>query len=308
MHLDKDKYDVGVVVGRFQVPKLSKAHHDIITRISETHKRLVILIGVAPALGTKDNSMDFVTRMFMLRGEFPNAIISHVPDMECDKSWDNNLDLIIKSLIPIGSICLYGGRDSFVDTYNGSFPSMEISSAYYEEAGTHIREDIRNKPIDSEKFRRGVIYSTQNQYPKVYPTVDLAITRPHNNRYLEVMMGKKDLNRGWSFPGGFVDPTDENYETSALRECSEELDIAIDKKLNYVSSHIVKDWRYKRSEKIMTTLFQANYQFGSGKPLEEFVETGWVRLDYQSLSSVNDSHKPLFEKLIEFMLNKPLTK
>ena len=298
MHLDKDKYDVGVVVGRFQVHKLSDAHRDIIKRITETHKKVIIIIGVAPTLGTKNNPMDYITRLEMVRDEFPEAIITHVMDTESDSDWDTVVDTAVKSLAPVGSVCLYGGRDSFVEHYHGMYDKMEISSAYYESEGTKIRADLKHEALKSEDFRKGVIYASQNQYPKVYPTVDIAIIRSAVRNSNEVLLGRKTPGGKLRFPGGFVDPTDISHEQAAIREASEEVDAEISKDLEYVCTHRIDDWRYKSSEKIITTLYQTNYTFGTGQPRSEFCETEWVEIDLCLLKVIAESHVPLAESLL----------
>ena len=121
----KDAYDVGVIVGRFQVHELTKAHRDIIKQVKETHKRVVIMVGVSPTLVTRNNPLDYLTREEMLRVTFPEAIVSHIADQKNDEEWSKALDSSLRSLIPIGSICLYGGRDSFISSYTGAFDTHE---------------------------------------------------------------------------------------------------------------------------------------------------------------------------------------
>ena len=294
------KYDVGVIVGRFQVNNLTKAHIDIIEHVSQTHKRLVLMIGVAPTLGSKTDPLDYLTRMVMLRSAFPEAIISHIADVRSNSDWTKNLDSAIRALIPLGSVCLYGGRDSFIETYDGNFPTQEIPSIYSDEAGTQVREDIRNTVIDSSDFRTGAIYNSQNQYPKVFPTVDVAITRSCEMNTRSVLLGRKEPNsEKYSFIGGFVDPTDESYEVSAIRELSEEVDVEVDRNLIYITSARIDDWRYKSSEKIITTFYEARLQFGSGKPKEEFCETKWFPIDTNLIKVITEAHLPLAEALLK---------
>ena len=293
------KKDVGVIVGRFQVPDLTNAHKDIIQHVAAVHSRIVIMIGVSPTLVTRDNPLDYLTRAEMLRSEFPEAVISHLADQRTNEGWSKSLDTAIRSLIPIGSVCLYGGRDSFISSYNGTFETQEIPSAYYDESGTQVRDNVRSEVLATRDFRAGVIYAAQNQYPKVYPTVDMALTRSLEGGGRSVLLGRKDLaSNKYSFPGGFVDPTDESYESAALREVFEEIDAEVDRNLHYVSSHRIADWRYKRSEKIMTSFFEAKLTFGSGTPKEEFCETTWFPIDSKLISVISESHLPLAEALL----------
>ncbi len=57
--------EIGVVVGRFQVPELHPAHRDFIKEVESRHSRLIIFVGVHPFPSAKDNPLDFHTRAAM---------------------------------------------------------------------------------------------------------------------------------------------------------------------------------------------------------------------------------------------------
>lgn len=299
MDLLKDKYTIGVIVGRFQVPELTGAHKNIIQGIIDTHKQTIICIGVTSALGTRSNPLGYQERMWMIKEEFSSVTIIPMPDQETDTAWGLKLDSLIRSICPLGSVCLYGGRDSFIKSYSGNFPTLELP-IINTDAGTKIRTETGQIIFSSIDFRKGVIYSTQNRHPIVYPTVDIAVVKEERD-HTYVLMGKRTPDCLLRFPGGFVDPTDNSYEDAAKRELHEEVDIEIGKEMRYITSTRIDDWRYKKDEKIQTIFFRATYSFGTGKPDKkenEFCKTTWVEIDNNSMGLVDSVHQPLMEALI----------
>lgn len=294
------KYDIGVIVGRFQVPKLTEGHKKLIDSIIDSHKQVIIVIGVSEALTTKQNPLGYIPRLQMLQSQYPQVVITHLLDVNSDEQWSKNLDTLIRSIHPIGSICLYGGRDSFIEHYHGKYPTFEFGITD-KATGTQIRQEVGKEVIDDYFFRAGMIYQSQNQYPKVFPTVDVAVIKKQNKKYL-VLVGKRTPKSNWRFPGGFVDPTDINLESAALRELSEEVDVAIDPdSIEYVGSNRQEDHRYPGPDEVITTvLFQVDYIYGNAFPKDEneLCETGWIELDFKSENKMVDSHKPLMKKLL----------
>ncbi len=295
----KNKYDIGVIVGRFQVPELMEGHKHVVDNVVEAHKQVIIVLGVSPTLGTKKNPLGYIPRMQMLQETYPDAIITHIMDINFDEVWSQCLDTLIRSLCPIGSVCLYGSRDSFISQYHGIYPTFEIGINTTKE-GTKIREEVGKQVVDSVDFRKGVIYQSQNLYAKVFPTVDMAVLQPYKKGY-KVLLGAKVNNDQYQFPGGFVDPSDENLEEAAVRELLEELEVEVDlDSIEYVGSNRQNDWRYRGPEECITTsLYKADYVFGSGEPLSEFHKTDWIEVCPESLEEVKEGHRPLFEKLIK---------
>lgn len=289
----KGKFDIGVIVGRFQVPELSKGHTHIIDNVIESHKKILIIAGVSQTLGTKNNPLNYSMRLQMIQEKYPETLISHLLDVSSDDIWSKNLDILIRSMYPMGSICIYGGRDSFQKHYTGVYDTFEIGTTDCKE-GTKIRQDVGDTIIDSYDFRSGMIYQSQNQYSKVFPTVDIAVIK--NN---QVLLGRRTTTSALRFPGGFVDPIDKNIEECALRELYEEFDVEVDfDSIKYVGSNLQNDWRYNSpNEKIMTSLYKVNYIYG-GTVKDEFYSVEWVTIGHNQLTKIEDSHKKLFELLI----------
>ena len=298
-------YDIGVLVGRFQVPKLHEGHKKLIENVGSKHSKVIILVGVTSTLGTLENPLDYISRIGLFN-EYagPNIVIQPIWDVNCNHVWSENVDHLIRTIAPIGTVRLYGGRDSFIDHYHGKFDTFEYQIITNKE-GTHIRMDAGKEVIDNPAFRAGQIYQTQNVYPKVFPTVDMAVLKyeevkgkiPKN---VKVLLGTRKNGDGFSFPGGFVDPTDESFEAAALRELHEEISInthGIDD-VEYVGSTLVDDPRYKNPrERIMTALCKTRLAWGGIDINEEFDNIGWYSLNEPI--RMTTAHRPLLNMLLD---------
>lgn len=266
----------GVIIARFQSPYLHEGHKKLIEEVRARHNRAVIVLGVAPVLGSRKNPLDFVTREKMIKREYPDVVVLPLRDHPIDEKWSQNLDGLLRDTIAGSGFVLYGSRDSFIRYYSGHFETVELP-----EVGSHrataIREQISDKVMDSEEFRTGVIYAYANTYLKVYPTVDIAVFR--NNR-TELLLGRKDIDNTWRLLGGFSDPTDESYEDAARRELVEECGPIETTGMHYEGSFRVDDWRYKsEADKIITTLFSTDYISGNAAGSDDVAEVKWYKLE-----------------------------
>lgn len=264
----------GVIVGRFQVDALHSGHQDLINRVYKKYPRTIIALGCTRISPTKRNPLDFVTRSKMIMLEYPDAVVIPVFDNPSNKAWSEDLDKRIREVAPYGEVFMYGGRQSFIPSYKGRFKTveMDVESSC---SGTEIRERIAGCPRPSEDFRAGVIYANYNRYPACYPTVDIAIVKENK----EILLGKKPGEELWRFPGGFVGPL-ETFEEAARREAIEECgDISIDD-FTYICSMPINDNRYaKEDDKITTTFFRADFQFGRVEASDDLDEVKWYKLN-----------------------------
>jgi len=289
--------DIGVIVGRFQVHELHPGHIALIESVKAKHKRVVILLGISPALVTRKNPLDFVARKEMILQKFPDVSVLSIPDMPSDKDWSAELDGRIREACPVGSVMLYGGRDGFVKYYHGHFETTELAD-HQQVSGTEVRKSLSNEVKSSPDFRAGVIYAAYNQYPKVFPTVDVAILQGEN-----ILLGRKSHQTQYRFIGGFSDPTDDCYEAAARREAFEETGLEVDS-LQYVGSARIDDWRYRNEEdKIISLLFTAELQFGKAEARDDIAELRWFRRDELTEEIFTPEHRPLFQLLMK-KLNK----
>lgn len=277
--------DIGVIVGRFQVNELHPGHLELINDVAARHKRMIVFLGVAPVLVTRNNPLDFITRKEMLLQQFPSLTVLSIPDTPSDLDWSRELDRRIREAYPIGSVVLYGSRDSFIKYYHGHFETSELE-AHQSTSGTEARLAISKEVKASPDFRAGVIFAAYNQYAKVYPTVDVAIIKGD-----KVLLGRKPNQDKFRFIGGFTDPTDNCYEDAALREAEEETGVTI-ANAKYIGSARIDDWRYRSEvDKIMTHLFVADYISGDAKANDDIVELKWFDINnVDSAQIVNEHH------------------
>lgn len=249
---DFDRYDVGVVVGRFQIPDLHDGHTWFMDLIYNNHRTMLVVLGVSPIPGSLSDPLDFQARKQMILTEYPNATVLFVKDHESDEIWSKNLDEAIRVLLAPGQKAgLYGSRDSFLPYYSGSFDTIQIDHEI-ETAGTDIRRDARRTVIDSPEFRAGVIWASGNRYPTVYATVDVAVM---NEARTKILLARKPGATKWRLPGGFAEPSNPTFEQDAYREVHEETGVFMTS-VEYAGSFNIDDWRYRRGpDQIRTTLF-----------------------------------------------------
>lgn len=266
----------GVIIARFQTPYLHEGHYELISYVQAKHNKIVIVLGVSPVKGSVRNPLDFYTRERMLKKEFPNIIVLPLADTRNDDRWSHNLDNLLSITFPNERFVLYGSRDSFIPYYTGKIQVEEIPQKG-DFTATSLRDQISDCVMDTRDFRCGIIYAYANMYPSVYPTLDIAVMQ---DNYSSILLGIRNEEGKWRLPGGFTDPTDEDYESAALRELKEECgDIEV-AGLKYEKSFRVDDWRYRNeTDKIITLLFTCSYVFGSPKGSDDIDEVRWFSLD-----------------------------
>lgn len=311
-----NNYNVGVIVGRFQIDKLTSGHSMLINTALAQCDRLLIFVGTTVVRDSNKNPLDYRTREQMLLtafAKYTNRISIHaLGDCATDEEWSAILDRRIREIDPIGSVRLYGSRDSFISHYKGNFETIEVPP-FGDVNATELRKQIAATPIDSELFRSGVIYGKMNQYPKVHPTVDVAIIRKTNQNPSDdlILLGKKHNETKWRLIGGFVDPTDDSLEDAALREGQEEtggkyvdgvlIGGAQFSDISYIGSFKIDDWRYVREQnKIITTFFAATYDGGTVSPSDDIAELAWhsIRSLQMNETEINKGHQILIDALL----------
>lgn len=297
--MDTKSYSIGSLVGRFQVHELHDAHDYLINQVVDNHKKVILFLGVTRTSSTKKNPLDFETRKRMIQKKYPNITIIALPDFGDDKRWAQEMDKRIREIYPIGDVLMYGGRDSFIPYYKkgtGQFDCKELEQHTFV-SGTEVRKMVSEQVMDSSDFRAGVIYQSYNQYPKVYPCVDVAVFNGDNTK---VLLAKKPFEDGWRFIGGFAHPNDTSYEQTAKRKIMDEAGKGLEiGDMCYITSMRVDDWRYRTEEdKITTILFRCKYIFGSIEPSQEISELKWFDLVDINENIMVHEHKELVKVLI----------
>ena len=284
----------GVIIGRFQTPELHSEHIKLINYVLDKHEKVILFLGISPTLANKKHPMDFITRKYMIEEQFKFSQLTIMPlsDNKSDEIWSKQLDSKIKEVFPLGSVTIYGSRDSFIPYYKGVNKTLELQPDVFVSA-TDIRELASKKVISSPEFRAGIIYSVYNQFPVVYSTVDIAIIKDD-----EILLGQKLGENEWRFIGGFVDNTDESDEAAAKREALEETGLEV-ADLEYICSMPVNDWRYRRikDRSIMTRFFKAKYIFGCPTPQDDINALKWFKLTPELENILVEEHKKLLKKI-----------
>ncbi len=298
------KVQVGVVIGRFQVPMLHEGYYQLLDTVQKLHPKFVILIGIAEVPTTNKDPLDFEMRSQMLRRAYPNAIILPIKDHKSDEIWSKNVDKLISSvLLPNESVILYGSRNSFINSYRGNYSVQELQEIVPAN-GTEIREKI--SVLDSPDFRAGIIWATLHRFKNPIPTVDIIIFNPKH----EYLLIQKPEQKQWMFPGGFTELNSESDEQDARREVMEETNVEVGTLRYLFSMNVSGDWRYKNlDEKIRTHVFEAPYIFGQLKAGGDDVEGGKVQWVPQANVHLylDPVHIPLWEKYIQIKQQPTIT-
>lgn len=216
------------------------------------HRKVVIVLGIAPVATSINNPLDFEARKQMILAAYPSITVLYVKDVNDDARWSKRVDEIIGDVLsPTQTALLYGSRDSFIRHYSGRFDTVELPTEHHK-SGTEIRAEIGREARDSADWRAGVIWASRNRYPVSYQTVDIAIFNPD---YSQILLGKKKGAANWRLIGGFADPCSTSLEDDARRETMEEVGVKL-ASLEYVRSFEVDDWRYRNEpDCIKTALF-----------------------------------------------------
>lgn len=290
------KADIGVIIGRFQINRLHDAHRALIDSVIERHSKVIIFLGVTTSIGSRKNPLDFASRKAMIEEEYSDKLSAILPlrDMKDDVLWSKQVDEKIREVFSMGSVILYGSRDSFIPHYHGRFTTCELEAAHKVSA-TEIRKEVSNIVEKSADFRAGMIYAAYQTFPHVFPTVDIAIVKEETD---EVLLGRKPYETKFRFVGGFTDVEDESYEAAAKREVVEETGLEVDD-LKYLGSAKVSDWRYRSNEDrgITTLFFKAKYIFGTPKAKDDIAETKWLKISDLNEDNLVAEHV----KLLKFL-------
>lgn len=287
--------DIGVIVGRFQSPYLHEGYRELLDLAVSRHRRVFVFLGVSPLKATMHDPFDFKIRFDMISSAYPTVEIHKIDDVGDVERWSKSLDGHIAQLAgPTQSIILYGSRDCF--PYSGRF-ERDIILPTHEVSATIIRRQTGIVSVNSEDFRKGVIWATQNRWPICYPTVDIAVLDFKNNRLL---CGKKRGDAFWRFPGGFADVNSDSYEEDALRELREETTL-VGKSLEYVGSKKIDDWRYRSQiDKIKTLFYVVTDWEGEPKGSDDLAVATWQSLDDLTADNFLPNHRALFIMLLNW--------
>lgn len=312
MKVKTPEADIGVIIGRFQVPDLHDGHRDLIDAVMSKHKKVLMFVCSTPGvLVTRKNPLDYFTRMTMIQADYPNLAILPLHDMPNDKDWSKVVDKKISETFGDHvSAILYGSRDAFIPHYFGKFPTVELAESV-DISGTAVREAASDEVRQHSEFRRGVVYAAHNKHPATFPTVDIAVIKYDSKTGCDITpvaiaLGRKntDLPYQWRFPGGFVDPQrDQDLERAAQRELGEEFGINLEtSSFTYIGSHNIDDWRYRNEvDQIVTSLFLTQYLWGSADAGDDMDQTKWFDLENFDMEILVEGHRPLMKMVLDHL-------
>lgn len=270
---------------------------ELLEWVSDAHQKVIVVLGVPAVPGMRHDPLDFAMRYRMLAKVFPEFLYVALRDTKYDDTWSTNLDTAILPLLSPGqTVCLYGARDSFIKHYTGKFLTQELAGDTDVEgwSGTKERAALRVPVRDTSDFRAGVIWHANNHWPRIHPTVDMAVMQDE-----QILLGRKPDEVLWRFPGGFADAKNLSYEGDALREVHEETSLNASN-TEYIGSTLINDWRYTDShDRIKTMLFVVTSLEGTAIAGDDLAETRWFdRVDVRDTMLV-DTHKVLLRMLVE---------
>lgn len=290
-----EPFDVAVIVGRFHVDELTDGHKDLFTKVTKEHKRVIVFLGLSPCKSTIRNPLDFEARKLMINELYPDIDVYYIHDQRDDVLWSDTLDgMVMERVDKTESVCLYGGRDSFINSYSGKYICYELLQKIFT-SGTERRKQIAMTAEKNQSYRQGAISTVANQWPACLPTVDMAI---FNDGRTRILLAKKPKESSFRFPGGFVEPG-ATLEGTVISETLQETHL-VASRLSYVKSFVINDWRY-RSEvnKITTSLFIVDQWTGTPEPDDDICELRWFPFNTHTLDSVITEHREMLDYLLK---------
>lgn len=299
--MKEPKTDIGVIVGRFQVPELHVGHKGLIDHVKNKHDRTIIFLGCPRVRHTLNNPLDFESRKDCIQKAYPDIIVYRIDDNRSDEAWSKILDMEIdKAKLPIQTVTLYGSRDSFIKCYSGKYPTCVLESESFI-SGTEVRRSVINKGCRGYEYRAGLIIAAANRYPTAYQTVDVAILDETKEK---ILVGKKPGEDKWRFIGGFSDPKSPSLEADARREVMEETGVEITDPV-YIGSCKIDDWRYRSEQDcIKTAFFVAKYQSGRPKGGDDISVVSWLTIADLDAKNFVPEHSPLIAMLSGYLGSK----
>lgn len=291
--------DMGVIVARFQTPYLTEGHRELIETVRSRHAKFAIVLGISPVIPSRNNPLDFSTRLGMLMDAYPDVEVYPQRDNRSDKIWSQNLDTMLRTTHPHEKIVLYGSRDSFLKHYTGRMACAELDEIHGINATT-ARIEAFHSVKASEDFRRGICYAVANAYRKNVLAVDVAVIDQGTRR---VLLGRKNEDdHKWRFIGGHVNVGTESGEQCGRREVAEETGAEVGLMEYICSTPIVADWRYRGLPDCMFSIFFAGHYIPSPiKASDDIDDVKWFDFKHIDENMMVSEHHVLTDQFLRFV-------
>lgn len=295
---------LGVVIGRFQTPTLTPGHQQLIQSAIAQSDELLVLIGSAQTQNTKRNPLPADYRIDRMRGFIAGCgqkavLVMGVDDHPDDRVWLARVHEVIGHIqewTKCEHYSIFVSEDSGAEKF---FNPSTVQKVFAHPSGhaADVRQMIGKKDSGewSETFAQGVVWATQNRYPQVFPTVDVALIRPEDKKLL---LGKKSGEPLWRFPGGFVDPKDDSFLSAAKRELKEEVGLVETSDWKQLGSLKIQDSRIKNEtdQSIITTVFACYYVFGPVIASDDLQQVQWADWTIDPMELMPE-HRPILAML-----------
>jgi hypothetical protein len=164
------KKRIGVVIGRFQVPRLAlhPGYRALLAHVGRENDAVLVVLGEAPRPDQR-NPLSFRHRQAMFAEEYPAFGVLPLPDEPSDADWVRQLDALVASALgqEPATVQLYGGRGSFLETYHrhgGQFATTflpDLISPHH--CATDIRRRIGQEQRSSVGIRTGLIQAWESR-------------------------------------------------------------------------------------------------------------------------------------------------
>ena len=154
---------VGIIVGRFQVPEVSKEIYELINQCISKHKTCIIVLGEAPIPGSRNNPLSLDSRKAMMWSAFPGTRILSIKDHPSDSKWSEMLDAMISEHVTNVPLIIYGTKDRFIDRYTGRYHTSELPD------NSEKKNTLKKELSNSVDFRKGVVQAFEKNVFKGVP-------------------------------------------------------------------------------------------------------------------------------------------
>lgn len=302
----------GIIVGRFQVPVLHEGHKELLRRVCKKHERVIVFLGTTQVGLTRRNPLDFETRKKMLVAHNPDLTVLPLQDKPTDEVWSRFLDARIADAVGSvpAKITLYGSRKSFAPSYNGVGRhkvvelDLEVPEAL---SATELREKAGRIPLDSEDFRRGMIYAENQHWKHANATVDVAIYHDTGDAVnnIVVLLGRREDEKEWRFVGGHVETGSETYGADARAEAAQEAG-KTDLQLTFIGTRKILDWRWRDEHEtgcIKTVFYAGKAMDQSARAGDDIFEVKWFPFSEVTEFHFIQEHRVLWHMFQDYILH-----